>query len=86
MFLFGCTVGPDFNPPVVKTPETYRFGTGEGARAVNLKWWDLFNDPDLYTLVTMALENNRDHQDRRQQDLGSPRSPGLHPRRTSTPP
>lgn len=60
MFLFGCTVGPDFNPPVVKTPETYRFGTGQGARAVNLKWWDLFNDPDLYTLVTMALENNRD--------------------------
>ena len=60
IFLFGCTVGPDFKPPVAETPENYRFGTRQDARAMNLKWWDLFNDPVLYKLVTMALENNRD--------------------------
>ena len=60
IFLFGCTVGPDFKPPVAETPENYRFGTQQTARAVNLKWWDMFNDPVLYRLVTMALENNRD--------------------------
>ncbi len=60
IFLFGCTVGPDFKPPVAETPENYRFGDPQTARAVNLKWWDLFNDPVLYKLVIMALENNRD--------------------------
>jgi len=32
-------------------PENYRFGTRQDARAANLKWWDMFNDPVLYKLV-----------------------------------
>ena len=30
------------------------------APAEDLKWWELFDDPVLYGLVTTALENNRD--------------------------
>jgi len=60
IFLSGCTVGPDFKQPVVETLENYRFETKAVETMVNLKWWELFDDPVLYTIVSMALENNRD--------------------------
>jgi multidrug efflux system outer membrane protein len=53
-------VGPDFVPPTVETPTDYRFDSGEAAAKVNLKWWELFQDPILYELVTISLINNRD--------------------------
>lgn len=58
--LAGCAVGPDFKPPVVSTPESYRLDIMPVESGVNLKWWELFNDPVLYTLVTTSLENNKD--------------------------
>lgn len=58
----GCAVGPDFKQPVVKTPESYRLDSMPTEAMVNLVWWELFNDPVLYTLVTAALENNQDVQ------------------------
>lgn len=61
LFLAGCAkVGPDFKPPVVKTPEDYRFGKITTENVHNLKWWELFNDPALYELVATALNHNRD--------------------------
>jgi multidrug efflux system outer membrane protein len=59
-FLTGCMLGPDFEPPLVEMPQKYRFASAEGDIAVNLKWWQLFQDPVLYSLVTTALTNNRD--------------------------
>ncbi|MFW2365466.1 MAG: efflux transporter outer membrane subunit [Desulforhopalus sp.] len=58
--LTGCAIGPDFKEPVVDTPESYRTQVMPAEAAVDLKWWELFDDPLLYSLVTMALENNRD--------------------------
>jgi len=60
MFLTGCAVGPDYQKPEVETPESYRLETEPVDQVVNLKWWELFDDPALYELVTTALENNRD--------------------------
>ena len=60
ILLSGCAVGPDFKQPVVATPESYRLDTMPVGIAEDLKWWELFDDPVLYTLVTTALENNRD--------------------------
>ena len=60
LFLSGCLVGPDFEPPVMETPETYRFSDEDLDELVNLKWWELFNDPVLVELVNTALENNKD--------------------------
>jgi len=60
VLLSGCAVGPDFKQPVVATPESYRLDTMPVGTAVDLKWWELFEDPVLYTLVSTALENNRD--------------------------
>jgi multidrug efflux system outer membrane protein len=62
MLLAGCAVGPDYKKPEVEVPESYRFKPEAVEEAVNLKWWDLFEDPFLYDLVTSALENNRDLQ------------------------
>jgi multidrug efflux system outer membrane protein len=60
ILLSGCAVGPDFKQPVVATPESYRIDTMPVDTAEELKWWELFDDPALYTLVSTALENNRD--------------------------
>jgi len=59
LFLSGCAVGPDFKSPVVETPKNYRFEKVPVETMINLKWWELFNDPVLYTLVSQALENNK---------------------------
>jgi multidrug efflux system outer membrane protein len=56
----GCAVGPDFKKPVVETPHNFRFSDSESKEAVNLKWWELFDDPVLYSLVVMALNDNKD--------------------------
>jgi len=58
--LSGCAMGPDFQEPVTNTPESYRTQIMEAAPADDLKWWELFEDPLLLSLVTKALENNRD--------------------------
>jgi multidrug efflux system outer membrane protein len=62
MLLVGCALGPDFVPPDAETPAAYRFDAEKAAVEVNLKWWELFDDPVLYDLVTTALENNREVQ------------------------
>jgi len=60
IFFSGCALGPDFMRPVVETPKNYRFEKVPVKRMINLEWWELFNDPMLYTLVTQALSNNKD--------------------------
>ena len=60
LFLSGCTLGPNFKDPAANAPESYRTPVTVAEGAVDLKWWELFEDPLLFSLVTMALENNRD--------------------------
>ena len=56
----GCAMGPDFKKPVVETPDNFRFSESKSKEVVNLKWWELFNDPVLYSLVVEALKDNKD--------------------------
>ncbi len=58
--LTGCAMGPDFKKPVVDTPNNFRFSDSESKEVVNLNWWELFHDPDLYSLVVTALTDNKD--------------------------
>lgn len=60
ILLAGCAVGPDFKEPIVETPGSYRLATMPVDTEEDLKWWEIFGDPVLYTLVMTALENNRD--------------------------
>jgi multidrug efflux system outer membrane protein len=56
----GCAMGPDFKEPVVETPNNFRFSDAESKEVVNLKWWELFDDPVLHSLVVTALNDNKD--------------------------
>jgi len=60
LLLTGCTVGPNFEDPVVETPQTYRTPAELTEDTADLEWWELFDDPLLVELVKTALENNRD--------------------------
>jgi multidrug efflux system outer membrane protein len=55
-------LGPDFKKPDFEPPETFRFSESKAKMAedVNLKWWELFSDPILASLVHTALQNNLD--------------------------
>ncbi|MBW2710582.1 MAG: transporter, partial [Deltaproteobacteria bacterium] len=58
--LSGCAMGPDFKKPVVETPNNFRFSDAESKEVVNLKWWELFDDPVLHSLVVTALTDSKD--------------------------
>jgi multidrug efflux system outer membrane protein len=60
IYLTGCKLGPDFVQPEYQGPETFRFDSSTADSVVNLRWWELFNDPVLDTLITEALNNNKD--------------------------
>lgn len=63
----GCTVGPDYEPP--KTTDeilTDRFDTGDPTYKVGetdmSRWWEVFGDPQLTSLIQRAAEDNKDLQ------------------------
>ena len=56
----GCMMGPDYQPPVMEPPDVYRLDEKKAEAEIDLKWWELFNDPVLESLVATALNNNKD--------------------------
>ncbi len=62
----GCTVGPNYKKPVATVPGTYRGLTPEDAAKTepasigDQKWWEVFQDEQLKTLIRMALQQNYD--------------------------
>ena len=61
----GCTVGPDYQRPELELPEAHRgaeITAEEGARLVDVAWWELFGDSVLDELIEKALAENRDLQ------------------------
>jgi multidrug efflux system outer membrane protein len=57
--LSGCMLGPDFQKPQYSGQDNFRFGTGDTLE-VNLKWWELMDDPVLDTLILTAINENKD--------------------------
>jgi len=60
IYLSGCTLGPNFERPEYKGPTAFRFDSIKTDTIVNLRWWELFNDSVLDTMIIRALENNKD--------------------------
>lgn len=60
LFISGCTLGPDFQRPAYNGPDAFRFDTITSDTVVNLRWWELFNDPALASLIKTALAENKD--------------------------
>lgn len=56
-------VGPDYQPPAAKVPNAFshRVGPQQPADdATLLKWWEIFGDPVLNSLVQRAVQGNLD--------------------------
>lgn len=58
VFLTSCTLGPNYQRPVVQTPETWR--APAPATTVDLAWWEQFQDRALRDLIREALESSHD--------------------------
>ena len=63
----GCTVGPNYKKPTASVPATYRGlspdASGNNGSAISLgdeKWWDVFQDEQLRSLIRTALQQNYD--------------------------
>jgi multidrug efflux system outer membrane protein len=66
LVLSGCTVGPNYRRPTVAVPPTYRGLAPDGTAQTETgtigdqKWWDIFQDEQLRTLIRTALQQNYD--------------------------
>lgn len=64
MVLSGCTVGPNYKRPAVSLPDAYRTAPALAQPSTQdfaeLKWWAVFQDPVLQSLIREGLENNYD--------------------------
>jgi hypothetical protein len=66
LLLSGCTVGPNYKRPTVAVPGSYRGTISDEAARTKLaalgdqKWWDVFQDDQLRTLIRTALTQNYD--------------------------
>jgi len=62
----GCTVGPNYKRPTAAVPGSYRGTNSDEAAQTQLaalgdqKWWDIFQDEQLRTLIHTALNQNYD--------------------------
>jgi outer membrane protein, multidrug efflux system len=63
----SCTVGPNYHRPAVQTPQAFRapepLAGAQAASFADLKWWEVFRDEELQSLIKTALEKNYDLRD-----------------------
>jgi len=63
----GCTVGPNYQRPAVPVPASFRapelLSSAQGDSLGNTKWFEVFKDEQLQSLVRTALEHNFDLRD-----------------------
>src|SRR5438445_1324878 len=66
IFGSGCTVGPNYKKPTIPVPGTYRglppeeAGKTDAASLGDQKWWEVFQDEQLRSLIRTALQQNYD--------------------------
>jgi outer membrane protein, multidrug efflux system len=65
LLISGCMVGPDYKRPAATVPTEYRGVSPEAAKAEaaslgDEKWWDVFRDEQLQSLIRTAIQQNYD--------------------------
>ena len=66
LLVSGCTVGPNYKRPTVAVPTSYRGVApdetvqADTAALGDQKWWNIFQDEQLRTLIHIALQQNYD--------------------------
>jgi multidrug efflux system outer membrane protein len=65
--LAGCTVGPNYKRPQIAVPQNFRapdpLPEPQAASLADMKWFDVFRDPQLDSLIRVALVQNYDLRD-----------------------
>ena len=62
----GCTVGPNYKKPTANVPGAYRglapeeSGKSDSVSLGDQKWWEVFQDEQLQSLIRTALQQNYD--------------------------
>lgn len=62
LLLASCKVGPAYTRPELGTPASFLHAqqANENESVANIKWFSLFNDPELSALIQKGVENNYD--------------------------
>jgi NodT family efflux transporter outer membrane factor (OMF) lipoprotein len=67
VMLAGCTVGPNYKRPRVAVPQNFRapepLPQSQGETLADLKWFEVYRDPQLDSLIKIALVQNYDLRD-----------------------
>jgi outer membrane protein, multidrug efflux system len=67
VWITGCTLGPNYHRPAVQIPQNLRapepLAAPQAESFADLKWWEVFKDPDLQELVKTAIQQNYDLRD-----------------------
>ena len=60
----GCMVGPKFQKSDWKTDGKYRYSNNvsDSDSIATMKWWDVYKDTVLQSLIRTALAENKDMQ------------------------
>ena len=58
--LSGCALTPDYERPELDLPETWDRDQDTRESIANLKWWEIYQDETLTSLIETALEQNQD--------------------------
>ena len=56
----SCKVGPNFEKSELETAPTFRYDSLKADTVVNLRWWELFQNPELDSLIVIGLKENKD--------------------------
>ena len=60
--LAGCTLGPDYRRPEIKSPAAFQYEPRDAAATADTLWWKQFQDPVLDQLIAEALAHNTNVQ------------------------
>lgn len=60
LFLQSCKLGHKYVKPVVNMPAEFSAQPADTISLAELQWWEIYSDPLLQSLITRALENNKD--------------------------
>ena len=60
LILTGCAVGPKYSRPNTVKPNAYTQSTLRTDSITNLKWWEVYQDSVLHSLIRRAISQNLD--------------------------
>jgi multidrug efflux system outer membrane protein len=56
----ACKVGPNYQKPEIASPEIFKYENNKIDSIIDLKWWNVFQDPVLDSLIQVGLRENKD--------------------------